>query len=212
MACLFGALPSQAQVRPDIYSFTGGPGGQREQLFNLMLQYIDETVLQEHCNMVMISGGMIHSDFDFLPFHRSYLQGMEDFLIAQNHPEFVPLPKWDPSVPAPAEFQFGGPNGDGIDPDCASFFCDNGGPASACNETMNWAPGISRPSYLTLPVQPGGNNDLCDWPMLPTFPDPCDCYPAGLSRHIESPYHNSVHTTMGDGLPLGPNPPPAAPY
>lgn len=61
MACLFGALPSQAQVRPDINDPNLFNSARRTELFNLMIQYIDGPILQEHCNMTMITGGMIHS-------------------------------------------------------------------------------------------------------------------------------------------------------
>ncbi len=194
MVLWLAAPPTQAQVRPDISSFIGGPGGQREQLYDLMVQYIDADVLQEHCNMIMTTGGMIHSDWDFLPFHRTYLEGMEDFLIAQGHPEFVPLPKWDPNTHAPAEFEFGGVNHDGVDPDCTGFPCTNGGPPAACSVAMNWDPHNARPAYLQLPT-------LCDHPMLPTFPDPGtnmngNCCSTGLSRKIESPYHDDTHILM----------------
>ena len=55
------------------------------------------------------------------------------------------------------------------------------------------------PIYLSLPIQAGGNNDICDWNMNPTAPVPGNpnCCPTGLSRQLETPYHNSVHGTMG---------------
>ncbi len=162
-----------------------------------MIQYIDADVVKTHCDMTMgmITGYHIHSDWDFLPFHRTYLEGMEDFLIAQGHPEFVPLPSWNPKIHAPDEFEHGGPNLDGIDPDCGSP-CTAGGPTSACDIPMNWDPQNDRADYPAL-NRPG----LCDWNMEPSFPDPSNmgnCCPNGLSRKIETPYHDNTHVWMGD--------------
>src|SRR5215213_10213857 len=82
------ALLSQGQVRPDIYDAQFD--GLRDDLFNLIIDYIDEEVVEQHCYHQMITGGHIHSDFDFLPFHRMYIEGLEDYLLIQGHPEFVP--------------------------------------------------------------------------------------------------------------------------
>lgn len=208
LALMIVAPPTQAQVRSDINDPNLFTSAQRTELFDLMIQYIDGPVLEEHCVMTMITGVMIHGDFDFLPFHRTYLEGMEDFLISQGHPEFVPLPKWDPSTPAPTEFQFGGPNSDGIDPDCSSFTCDPQHLSASCSWPIDWNPNVSLPAFLDLPVVAGPYNDLCDWPMnpiTPTAPGLPDCCADGLSRVIEgqgpnpvnSGYHNSVHGIMG---------------
>ncbi|MGI8893347.1 MAG: tyrosinase family protein [Bacteroidia bacterium] len=195
---------THAQVRPDIYNFQPS---ERTLLFNAMINYITTDVIEDHCQMNMITGGHIHSDFDFLPFHRVYLEGLEDYLLSLGAPydQFVPLPYWDPSVCAPNEFQTGGPNNNGIDPDCGTVACTGG-----CANITNWCPNVSLPSYLNLPIQPGSNNDICEWSMDPTWPDPSpngqgNCCPSGLSRVIEgqlpnppsSTYHNSVHNLMG---------------
>lgn len=199
LAIVLALLPGfcQAQVRPNINSFTSA---QRTQLVNAMMEYIDATSVQKHCIHVMTTGGHIHSDFDFLPFHRVYLEGMEDYIQSKGpaYAIYIPLPKWDPSTVVPTEFQV-------VDPDCASISCDAGHPASSCGTAVNWNPGIAQPGFLSLPVQAGINNDLCDWNMNPTAPSTANCCSNGLSRVIEgqgpnpvsSTYHNSVHGTMG---------------
>lgn len=191
---LFFLNNSLAQVRPDINSFTPA---QRNMLVNLMQQYITPEIVGFHCNYDPDGDDipMIHSDFDFLPFHRLYIQGMEDYLVLQGHPEFVPLPKWNPTGCVPSEFQI-------VDADCASLTqntCHNGWTGVACSVSIDWCPGNTLPTILSLPIQAGGNNDICDWPMDPTEPIPgIDvCCTGGLSNHIESPYHNSVHGRMG---------------
>lgn len=209
MALFTGPPNTHAQIRQDINSFSGGPGGQREQLYNLMTDYINADVVQMHCNMNMnVTGGEIHSDFDFLPFHRTYIEGMEDYLMTHGGAQFVPLPKWDPDDPAPAEFHPAGGVGfaSGVDPDCQTFSC-NFGSTGSCLSTINWAPNITHPTFLKLPVVAGPNNDLCDWPMDPDNPLVAglpDCCSGGLSRVVEgqgpnpvsSGYHNSVHGAM----------------
>lgn len=179
------------QVRPDIFSFTPA---QRTTLVTLMQQYITGAIIQQHCDYTAQSGDPllnIHGDFDFLPFHRTYLEGMEDFLIQQGYPEFVPLPTWAAHMGCvPAEFQV-------VDPDCIGLTCGN--TSSSCANPPNWCPTNARPSYLNLPAVSGTGNDLCDWVMNPTAPVPGNpnCCPTGLSRNIESPYHDTGHTSFG---------------
>ncbi len=180
----------QAQVRRNINSYTAT---ERSTLAGLMMDYISAAVVEDHCVHQMITGGHIHSDFDFLPFHRIYLEGMEDFLIKNGYPQFVPLPKWDPAGAVPNELRV-------VDPNCGDAACDAAHPASSCGSPVNWTPAQTLPVFLTLPVKPGVNNDICDWnmnPTSPTAPGLPDCCPTGLSREIENPYHNPVHGAMG---------------
>lgn len=178
-----------AQVRPNINSFSSAD---RTLLATLMMQHITPAVIQDHCVMVMIGGGMIHSDFNFLPFHRMYIERMEDFLIQQGYPQFVPLPYWNPEAGGvPIELQV-------VDPDCASASCDPSHPASSCGSSINWNPGNALPANLKLPVVAGPNNDICDYFMLPTTPINDNATTAtGLSRKIETPWHDGVHVVMG---------------
>ena len=197
MALLTGPPRAQAQVRQDINSILGPD---QTLLVNAMMDYIDAGVVQQHCNMSMITGDNIHSDWDFLPFHRTYLEGMEDYLWSLGPPyrDWVPLPKWDPNTPTPFPFRV-------VDPDCGSFTCDFGA-AATCLNPHNWDPQQLLPPHLQLTVQPGPLNDLCDFNTSPTFPDPSnggDCCPNGLSRRIEWPYHDNVHIVMRDPPPAG---------
>jgi hypothetical protein len=41
----------------------------------------------------------------FFSWHRDYIQGLEQFLLNSGHPEFVPLPAWNPANPIPAGLQ-----------------------------------------------------------------------------------------------------------
>ncbi len=78
---IFTTIKGFTQVRPDIYSFTSI---ERDSLVNAMMEYIDADIVKIHCDHHMIAGGHIHSDFDFLPFHRTYLEGMEDYLLSKD--------------------------------------------------------------------------------------------------------------------------------
>lgn len=179
-----------SQVRPDISTLTGT---QQTQLANLIMQYITPTVLESHCNYHAQTGQMnldIHDDVNFLPFHRAYIEGLEDFLLQQGFPQYVPLPKWNPATCAPSAFQV-------VDQTACNAAPCMMGMGGNCNLPSNWCPNVARPSYLSLPTQAGSNNDLCDWALITGS--------SGLSRVIEgelpnavnSTYHNSVHNNMG---------------
>jgi hypothetical protein len=173
-----------AQIRPDITTFTAA---QRTQLVTLMQQFITADVIEQHCNYdpMNMMDPHIHSEWDFLPFHRTYIEQLEDFLILSGNPQFVPLPKWDPSTCTPIEFQV-------IDADCASATCNNGG--GPCNITgINWCPNIALPTSLTT--------NLCTKNLF-TATVPFDMSNiegtnTSISGVIESPWHNSVHGAMG---------------
>lgn len=120
MLFLLTLVTLNAQVRPDL--ITDFSPAQRTTLANLMMDYISPQIVQYHCDYINQTGGEqtdIHSDFDFLPFHRVYIEGMEDFLISQGYPEFVPLPSWNPADCTPTELQV-------IDPECGTFSCQFG--------------------------------------------------------------------------------------
>lgn len=69
----------------------------RQQLVNLMLQYIDDAVVADHMNIV-------HSGLELFTGHRAYIAWMEAFLSANGGAAFVPLPFWNPASPIPPEF------------------------------------------------------------------------------------------------------------
>ena len=183
-----------SQVRPDL--ITDFNSTQRTTLVNLMQQYITAQIVEYHCDYVAQGGESdIHDDFNFMPFHRVYIEGMEDYFMLSGHPEFVPLPAWDPSTPTPTEFQV-------VDADCMATVCNNGVgagiPSQYCNNSIDWNPNQLRPNYLDLPVQSGSNNDICDHNFQPTTPGGSSS--SGLSRQLETPYHNGVHGAMGGNM------------
>jgi len=73
------------------------PATDRQQLVDLMLDYLTDEVIAQHMNIV-------HSGVDFFTGHRVYLGAMETWLAANGAAQFVPLPEWVPSNPIPAEF------------------------------------------------------------------------------------------------------------
>lgn len=82
IAVFFTALQGFGQVRPDIESFDEN---QQILLLNAMKEYINEEIVFRHCQDItnhMMYNVHIHDDFNFLPFHRAYLEGMEDYLLS----------------------------------------------------------------------------------------------------------------------------------
>jgi hypothetical protein len=186
---------STGQVRPNINS-TLFTSADRTLLATLMQQYITLDIIQMHCDYTSQGGPNIHDDFNFLPFHRMYLQGMEDYLLQQGYPQFVPLPKWDQTACLPLELRV-------IDPICTTIVSGDCGNSALSCATPNWCPSNALPGYLNATIQAGINNDLCDWAFSPTVPGGSNN--SGLSRVIEggSPfdtqygYHNDGHANMG---------------
>ena len=186
------ATNSSGQVRPDLASFSSLS---RDTLVDLMQQYITADIIEWHCDfrtLTSVNDLQIHDDFNFLPFHRAYMEGMEDFLILNGKPHFVPLPAWDPNTPTPLQFQL-------VDADCMLTSCNinvgNGDPAQYCDDNINWNPSIDRSDYLEL-------NNLCvygyDPPSPPSVPYNDD--EDELSRTLEAPYHNDVHINMDGNM------------
>ncbi len=202
MVLTLNSFAQTYQVRPNLYDFTPA---QRTTLVNLMQQYITAEVVEYHCDfrdLTNVNSLQIHDDFNFLPFHRAYMEGMEDFLILNGHPEFVPLPYFDPAHPfpldTPSEFQV-------VDADCWNTDCDimvSGNANNYCDTNIDWSPEIDQHG-----LEPNGQfiypelQDLCDHNYTPPSPPPVP-YNGGenqLSRKLETPYHNDVHEEM-DGV------------
>ena len=190
-----------AQVRPDIYSFTPA---QRAELADLIIDFVDGDIIKLHCDYTDHLGvGQldydIHDNFNFLVFHRVYLEKLEDYLLEHGYPQYVPLPKWTGDTIPPIEFSTAGPNGDGVDPDCGTVSCSNAG--TSCASPTNWNGTVALPSILQLP-------NLCNLDRNPLSytTDNDNSFTDGLSNVIEgmtpaNPYgsnwHNSGHITMG---------------
>jgi len=195
------SIKINAQVRPDIFSFTPA---QRTELANLIITFVTPEILQMHCDYTTYmtdTGYNIHDNFNFLPFHRTYLERLEDWLISQGHPEYVPLPKWTGLVSAPIEFNI-------VSSACGTTSCANAPNSNIGCGTPTGTGTVYLPPILRLPIQPGNGNDLCDLPFLPNIYTTSgdDSYTGGLSNVIEgltpqndynSNWHNSGHGVMG---------------
>ncbi len=98
---LLVSLQLLAGQRPDIYSFSST---ERTELRNLILDYVtanNNAVITQHST----NPSVFHNyDEVFLTWHRSYLAGLENFLMNNGGSEFVPLPAWDPNDCIPNEF------------------------------------------------------------------------------------------------------------
>lgn len=76
--------------------------GDRTHLAEMIQQYVTPEIVNLH---VSPPGGInIHDPSLFLSWHRAYIAGLENFLVQQGHPEWSPLPAWDPAEPIPDEF------------------------------------------------------------------------------------------------------------
>lgn len=85
--------------RPNIYDFSSR---ERALLADLILEYTTPEIIDRHWNAVL-SGA--HDDpVGFLSFHRSYILGLEEFLIRRGYGQWAPLPAWNPAEPIPLEF------------------------------------------------------------------------------------------------------------
>ena len=84
--------------RPDLNTLSASD---RTALADLIEQYTTPAVVQQHTS----PPPGVHSDGSvFLSWHRSYIAGLEAFLVAQGRPEWSPLPAWNPSNPIPNQF------------------------------------------------------------------------------------------------------------
>ena len=74
---------------------------QRTQLARLIQQYVTPAIVNQHFN----APHEVHHDGSvFLSFHRNYLAGLDNFLVDQGHPDWVPVPYWNPASRIPDEF------------------------------------------------------------------------------------------------------------
>jgi len=89
--------------RPDL---NGLSPQERQTLVDLMLRYITDEIVDHH-------GGIRHRGATLFTGHRSYIAKMESFLSSNGGGQFVPLPKWDPAIPIPVEFNVVKPQDDG---------------------------------------------------------------------------------------------------
>ncbi len=197
-----------AQVRPDIYSFDST---ERAELGNLILDFVDTFIIKMHCDYttimkVGVNDYDIHDNFNFLPFHRTYLEKLEDYLLSRGKSKYVPLPKWTGLTVPPIEFSKVGPDSNGVDPQCGAMHCADV-PSINCNSPIGWNDSVFLPRILQLPTDPNGN-DLCDLNFQPyTYSNNNNnSNPSGLSNVIEgntppntfgTTWHNQGHINLG---------------
>ncbi len=134
----------------------------------------------------------------FLPFHRTYLECLEDWLISQGFPQYVPLPKWSGLVLPPIEFRTAGPNANGVSPACSLSECSNAPDLdTGCGQAnvLIWENHtVDMPGYLLL--NPPSGTSLCDLIFTPSnyTTNNDNSGSSGLSSQIEDPWHNEGHS------------------
>lgn len=79
---------------------------QRQDLVNRMMGFINDAVVDDHIHIT-------HSGAQLFTGHRVYIRRMETYLQQNGGGAFVPLPRWDPANPIPAEFNVVKPADDG---------------------------------------------------------------------------------------------------
>ncbi|WP_445718293.1 tyrosinase family protein [Flavobacterium sp.] len=90
-------------ARKNLNSLTSA---ERQQLVNLMLNYINDRIVDDHMQIV-------HSGAQLFEGHRSYLGKMETWLTQNGGSQFSPLPVWDPATQIPQEFNIVKPKDNG---------------------------------------------------------------------------------------------------
>jgi hypothetical protein len=144
LAWAVGLTPaSRAQCnRPDIQNFSAL---QRADLAAQMTNFITLAEINKHLDPPTNK----HGTSRFVVWHRNYIRGMEDYLISQNRPQFVPLPRWDPNTCIPAEFNLVDVNCPGTGCGALATLCPNKPlPASLSTNLCNQVPFASFRSVL----------------------------------------------------------------
>ena len=88
--------------RPDLLSLAAN---ERTTLAASIQQYVTPAIVNQHLSAPL---GVHNDGATFLSWHRAYIAGLEAFLVDQGHPEWSPLPAWDPATRIPPEFNVPG--------------------------------------------------------------------------------------------------------
>ena len=136
----------------------------RTTLVNLMLQYINDAVVATHTTIT-------HNDVHIFTGHRTYIEGMESFLLSNGGGQFVPLPKWNPANEVPIEFRVMKPKQDGTPWVPAS-------PNMPPVQNPNAAPGRAMPAQFAAPAV-------------------CSFVNGDVLGNAVNPWHGSVHGNVG---------------
>lgn len=94
--------------RPDL---NGLSPAERAELAQLIDNYASPAIVAQHQSP---PPGIHSNGAIFLSWHRNYILGLENYLIAQGRPEWAPLPAWDPASPIPPEFNIPGSGPDAL--------------------------------------------------------------------------------------------------
>lgn len=116
--CLFpNYLSSQCDIQRDSIQHLTAP--EQCELRNLMLDYLaigfnstagpsdwdKYPIVNMHTDPPFGNFGDFHNYAEeFATWHRNYVQGMEEYILSQGFPQFVPLPYWSPHTAIPAAF------------------------------------------------------------------------------------------------------------
>ena len=73
---------------------------QRKELCELLNEWLTLELIEGHGQNI----ARFESTNDFLRWNRDQIRDLEKFLMRANRPQYVPLPKWDPSKPVPSYF------------------------------------------------------------------------------------------------------------
>tara|TARA_R110002050_G_scaffold158191_1_gene286976 strand:- start:1234 stop:4419 length:3186 start_codon:yes stop_codon:yes gene_type:complete len=147
----FFSYESNAQSRPNITTFSVAD---RQLLATEMQIYIDADVLITHTiNDASNVVGQIHYKDDIIPFHKLYIEGLEDYLYSKGLTQFIPFPYWDPMNPIPVEFQR-------VDSDCSSLSPTLCSDPTNTNPYEGWNTQVIGPDLLG---NQQGPLDLSDW-------------------------------------------------
>ena len=132
MLGLYCLLPSQAFSQCDIQreNINDLSGSEQCELRNLMLDYLSQgfdntagpndwdkyPIVDMHVNPPFGSFGDFHNYAEeFATWHRNYVQEMEEYILSQGFPQYVPLPYWSPHSMIPdAFYNYACPDGNGV--------------------------------------------------------------------------------------------------
>jgi Common central domain of tyrosinase len=178
---------------------TGIPAADRQQLADLILQYRNDAIVDQHM-------AIIHSGVEFFIGHRAYIGQLEAWLAANGGAQFVPLPEWDPQRPIPQEFNVVKPQDDGTPRDALQNLAPNvpppqdfGFPGVCSIGTLAELSDVVNPWHGTVHGTIGGAmGDIMTAPAAPIF----WCWHAYLDDiyfDFEVCTHPSDHDRPGKG-------------
>ncbi len=100
---LFFATHISSAQRPERQLLSSFTPMQQTELADLIMEFLQQNshVFTQHAQLF---GQGIHDSNNFFPWHRVHIQMLEQFLTEKGKKEYIPLPKWNPSMPIPTTF------------------------------------------------------------------------------------------------------------